>query len=85
MMKKSYPFSDDIWDLTSTGFRIGATSVAAEDTLMVDDGEPLPTALNVNGVITVATSAANPVASIATLADYLVNGFWRDTGQIAHH
>ena len=31
------------------------------------------------------TSAAKPVASIATLADYLVNGFWQYNNTIAHH
>ena len=32
-----------------------------------------------------STSAAKPVASIATLADYLVNGFWQYNSTIAHH
>ena len=31
------------------------------------------------------TSAAKPVATIAQLADYLVNGFWQYNGTIAHH
>lgn len=30
-------------------------------------------------------SAGKPVASIATLADYLVNGFWQYNSAPAHH
>ena len=30
-------------------------------------------------------SAGKPVASIATLADYLVNGFWQYNSTLAHH
>ncbi|MDP3689415.1 M10 family metallopeptidase C-terminal domain-containing protein [Bradyrhizobium sp.] len=33
----------------------------------------------------VVTSAAKPVATIAQLGDYLVNGFWQDNDTIAHH
>ena len=51
--------------------------------LFVDEGEPF--ALAADTVTTVVTSAAKPVASIATLADYLVNGFWQYNNTIAHH
>ena len=30
------------------------------------------------------TNAAKPVASIATLADYPVNGYWQYEGTVAH-
>ncbi|MCA6117817.1 M10 family metallopeptidase C-terminal domain-containing protein [Bradyrhizobium sp. WSM 1738] len=36
-------------------------------------------------VTTVVATAAKPVASIATLADYLINGFWHYNSTIAHH
>ena len=50
---------------------------------MIDDGDPFP--WRPRRVTTVVTSAAKPVASIATLADYLVNGFWQYNSTIAHH
>ena len=46
-------------------------------------GDPFP--WRAETVTTIATSAAKPVASIATLADYLVNGFWQYNSTIAHH
>ena len=56
----------------------------ATDTLFVDDdADPFPLAAEVVGSL--VTSAAKPVASIATLADYLVNGFWQYNSTIAHH
>src|ERR1700754_5029219 len=84
-MKKSHSLSDDIWDFPSAEPWVGAPSVPAEDRITVEDGEPLPTALDANIVVGVAASAAKPVASIATLADYLVNGYWLDNSEIAHH
>lgn len=41
--------------------------------------------LSAGGTVNAATSAAKPVASIAQLADYLVNGFWQYNNDIAHH
>ncbi len=35
--------------------------------------------------LTVAVVGPKPVASIATLADYLVNGFWQYNSTLAHH
>ena len=56
----------------------------ATDTLFVDDdADPYPLAEGVGGSTSV--SAGKPVASIATLADYLVNGFWQYNSAIAHH
>jgi serralysin len=53
------------------------------DVLEVDDGDPFPLAAET--VTTITTSAAKPVASIATLADYLINGFWQYNSALAHH
>ena len=53
------------------------------ETLFIDEGEPFPLAAEV--VSSLVTSAPKPVASIATLADYLVNGFWQYNNTIAHH
>src|SRR5439155_23435298 len=61
----------------------GAAQEPAHDTLVIDDGDPFPLAADT--VTTVVTSAPKPVASIATLADYLVNGFWQYNNTIAHH
>ena len=58
-----------------------ATSV----TLVIDEGEPLPLVVDAGGVTDLTVGAAKPVASIAQLADYLVNGFWQYNGTIAHH
>ena len=51
-----------------------------------DDGDPFPLADAAGSVCQRwSSSAAKPVASIATLADYLVNGFWQYNSTIAHH
>src|SRR6185312_1560268 len=44
-----------------------------------------PLAVNAGAVTTLAVGAAKPVASIAQLAHYLVNGYWQSSGTIAHH
>jgi serralysin len=86
-MKKNDLLSDDIWTFAAPDAGSGAPVPSREsvnETLFVDDdGDPFPLAADVVGSI--ATSAAKPVASIATLADYLVNGFWQDNSTIAHH
>ena len=51
--------------------------------LIFDDGEPFPVAAA--GAASVSAGSAKPVATIATLADYLINGFWQNNGTIAHH
>ncbi|MEH2544236.1 Ca2+-binding RTX toxin-like protein [Bradyrhizobium sp. AZCC 2262] len=85
-MKKNDLRSDQIWALPSLD--AGEPGVPAHggatDVLFVDDDpDRYPLAEGVVGSISV--SAGKPVASIATLADYLVNGFWQDSSAIAHH
>ncbi|WP_276326863.1 M10 family metallopeptidase C-terminal domain-containing protein [Bradyrhizobium valentinum] len=77
---------DDAWAFAAPDAGSGAPVEAHEgmnETLFVDEGEPY--ALAADTVTTVVTSAAKPVASIATLADYLVNGFWQYNNTVAHH
>src|SRR5438874_3990808 len=85
-MKKNHSPSDDVWTFAAPDAG-SAVSVpahpAANETLEVDSGDPFPLAADV--VSSLTTSAAKPVASIATLADYLVNGFWQYNNAIAHH
>jgi serralysin len=85
-MKKNYSPFDDVWTFAAPDAGSGAPDSAREEvneTLFVDEGEPY--ALAADTVTTVVTSAAKPVASIATLADYLVNGFWQYNNTVAHH
>ena len=86
-MKKNDLLSDDIWTFAAPDAGSGAPVPSREsvnETLFVDDdGDPFPLAADVVGSI--VTSAAKPVASIATLADYLVNGFWQYNSALAHH
>jgi Ca2+-binding RTX toxin-like protein len=81
-MKKSHAPFDDVWTFAAPDAGNGA-ALAAHDTLVIDDGDPFPLAADT--VTTVVTSAAKPVASIATLADYLVNGYWQYANSSAHH
>ncbi|WP_171944920.1 M10 family metallopeptidase C-terminal domain-containing protein [Bradyrhizobium ottawaense] len=56
---------------------------AANDGLIFDDGEPF--ALADAGSVSVSAGSAKSLATIATLADYLINGFWQYNSAIAHH
>ena len=81
-MQRSFFPLDDVW--TFAGASAATTDrEPVRDTLVIDGGDPFPLAAET--VTTVTTSAAKPVASIATLADYLVNGFWQYNNAIAHH
>src|SRR5678809_863231 len=85
-MKMNRSTFDGVWTFAAPDADSGAPVPAGEvahDTLVIDEGDPFPLAADT--VTTVATSAAKPVASIATLADYLVNGFWQYNNAIAHH
>ena len=85
-MKKNHSPFDDVWTFAAPDAGSGAPDSAREEmneTLFVDEGEPY--ALAADTVTTGVTSAAKPVASIATLADYLVNGFWQYNSTVAHH
>ena len=50
-----------------------------------DNGDAFPLADASSSAVTLVVSAPKPVASIATLADYLVNGFWQYNSTPAHH
>jgi Ca2+-binding RTX toxin-like protein len=85
-MKENHSPFDDVWTFAAPDAGSDAPVPAhegANETLFIDEGEPF--ALAPDTVTTVVTSAAKPVASIATLADYLVNGFWQYNSTIAHH
>src|SRR5687768_4234681 len=84
-MKKNHSPFDDVWTFAAPDTGSGAVPAreGLNETLFVDEGEPY--ALAADTVTTGVTSAAKPVASIATLADYLVNGFWQYNSTIAHH
>ena len=87
-MKKNYLLSDDIWALLSLEPGIGTATPAPgviSETLLIDEGEPYPLAVDAGGATSVGAGSAKPVATIAQLADYLVNGFWQYNGAIAHH
>ncbi|WP_334381443.1 MULTISPECIES: M10 family metallopeptidase C-terminal domain-containing protein [unclassified Bradyrhizobium] len=57
----------------------------AADTLYVDEGDPYALAVEAASPISVSAGSPKPVASIAQLADYLINGFWQYNNTIAHH
>jgi serralysin len=84
-MKKNHLPFDDAWTFAAPDTGSGAVPAreGLNETLFVDEGEPY--ALAADTVTTVVTSAAKPVASIATLAGYLVTGFWQYNNTIAHH
>ena len=85
-MKKNGLLSDDIWFFQAPDVATGAPATeAAHDTMFRDDGDLFPLADAAGSVFELVVSAAKPVASIATLADYLVNGFWAYSNTIAHH
>jgi serralysin len=95
-MKKHYSLSDDVratpsfdaWNDATTPPATGSpgnTTAPARDDVVVDDGDPYPLADTTGGSASVSAGAAKPVATIAQLADYLVNGFWQYNNTIAHH
>jgi serralysin len=86
-MKKNYwlpddtgaaPFVDD-----GDGAPMPAPPAAASNGLIFDDGEPFALADAGSGGI--SAGSAKPVATIATLGNYLINGFWQYNNSIAHH
>src|SRR5262245_12892773 len=87
-MKRSNLLADDIWadQWFGAGVRAAVPAPgAAAGTRFVDEGEPLPLATDAASPASVSAGSPKPVASIAQLADYLVNGFWQYAGSIAHH
>jgi serralysin len=86
-MKKKALLSEAIWVFEPDGLEMGPAVLvpaATNDTLVIDEGEPLPLLVGAGDVTGLTVGAAKPVASIAQLADYLVNGFWQYNGTIAH-
>ena len=87
-MKKNHPLSNDIWVFPSMEPGIGLVGfapVGTNDTLVIDEGEPYPLTVDAGGSSNDGAGSAKPVAAIAQLADYLVNGFWQYNSTIAHH
>src|SRR5947208_1493130 len=86
-MKKNHSLFDDAWTFAAPDADGGAPVPAHEAVHGTrdfdDDDDSFPLAAEV--VTSVVTSAAKPVASIAGLADYLVNGFWQYNNTVAHH
>jgi serralysin len=89
-MKKNTSLPDDAGAAPSDDYGAGAAMPAppaANDGLFVDnDGDSYPLALS-DATVGSSTSAgsAKPVATIATLSDYLINGFWQYNHTSAHH
>src|SRR2546429_1604819 len=86
-MKKNDLLSDEIW--ASQPFKPAAgegvlQSDRTPDIEFGDDGDPYQLALNA-AVSSGEVYTAKPVASIATLANYLVTGFWQYNNTVAHH
>ena len=87
-MKKNDLLSDEIWafqPIEPTAGEGALQSDRTHDIEFSDDGDPYQLALNAAVVSSGEVYAAKPVASIATLADYLVNGFWQYNNLAAHH
>jgi serralysin len=86
-MKKSYSLPEDAGVGPSFDFGDDAAMpppAAVDDGLIFDEGEPFALASTTTSG-SVSAGSAKPVATIATLADYLVNGFWQYNSSIAHH
>ncbi|MFB9265930.1 M10 family metallopeptidase C-terminal domain-containing protein [Bradyrhizobium erythrophlei] len=77
------PFGD-LGLATGTGLS-GSGTGAIGPSLLGDDGDPFPLAGTTSVTASTSTSTTKPVATIAQLADYLVNGFWAYNNTIAHH
>jgi serralysin len=87
-MKKNDLLSDEIWAFQTFEAAAGEAAFQSgrtHDIEFGDDGDPYQLALNAAGVSSGAVYAAKPVASIATLANYLVSGFWQYNNTVAHH
>lgn len=87
-MRKGHSLSDDLgifpfdgWD--GPGLPT-SSAIAAGPALLSDPGDQYPLAASSASTPTNASST-KPVATIAQLADYLVNGFWAYNNTIAHH
>jgi len=87
-MKKNDLHSDEIWALLPFEPATSPDALPPEsmhDPMFWDEGDPYQLADAAAASVEIEVSAGKPVASIATLADYLVNGFWQYNNSIAHH
>jgi Ca2+-binding RTX toxin-like protein len=83
MVKKFQPTdAGDIVGLESDN--LSAATPATNEVIFSDAGEQFALADSTGGG-SISVSAAKPVATIATLADYLVNGFWAYNNALPHH
>src|SRR4051812_31858742 len=86
-MKKNGLLSDDIWvfQTPDAGPVIPASAPDLKHEMFWDEGDVFPLADATGSMSSLVVSAGKPVASIATLADYLVNGFWQYNATPSHH
>jgi serralysin len=87
-MKKNGLLSDEIWTFQTFEAGTGEGALQSDRTHDIefgDGGDPYQLALNAASVSSGEVYAGKPVASIATLADYLVTGFWQYNNTVAHH
>src|SRR5256885_466751 len=86
-MKKNDLLSDEIWAFQPFEPAAGEGVLQPDRTPDIefgDDGDPFQLAFNAASVSSGEVYAAKPVASIATLANYLVTGFWQYNNTVAH-
>src|SRR5215475_15009770 len=70
-------------DRDEAGFASGPVAGRTEAAEYFDEGEPLP--LAAGGSASTGAGSSSPVASIPTLATWLVNGFWQNQSALPHH
>src|SRR5215510_9769356 len=84
VMKKTIADSDSPAAFDDAGMVLGHGPVAGADAAdEYDEGDPFP--LAAGGSSSTSAGSNSPVASIPTLADWLINGFWQNYGSSAHH
>src|SRR5262245_65248837 len=77
--------SDAAADLDESGFapNPGPGADRTETAEVSDGGDTFP--LAAGGSASTSAGSSSPVASIATLATWLVNGFWQNQSALPHH
>jgi serralysin len=70
-------------DLDEAVFVSGSAAGRTETADYFDEGDVFP--LAAGGSAGTSAGSSSPVASIATLADWLINGFWQNQGALPHH
>src|SRR5262245_29402047 len=89
MRKSQWPFGDlgatlAFEDWGAATCRDAFSVRTGPDMVFHDDGGPFPLAATPSSS-SASASGAKPVATIAQLADYLINGFWQYYNTTAHH